>query len=241
MTMANLEAMIRAVDFIEANLRADISVADIAGAVSYSLFHFCRVFSKVIQHTPYDYLMRRRLSEAAKELLETDKRVIEIALDYQFNNPETFSRAFKRMFGMQPIQWRERRELNNRRLLPRLTAETIERTNEMKLSFPAIVQREELVLSGLMTLAVEGQGTEGQLWEILEQELRLLSLENPPGLFYGIYTYPQAWKEKRTLYFAAFEAGPVVDGIWVQKRLPASRYIRFAYHGRREDRSSHAQ
>lgn len=83
----------QAVDFIEDNLKEAIAVADVADAVSYSLYHFCRTFNQATHHTPYDYLMRRRLSLAAQELLQTDKKIIEIALDYQFNSPETFSRT----------------------------------------------------------------------------------------------------------------------------------------------------
>ena len=92
--MSSVATMIQAVEFIEAHLREDIAVADISDRVSYSLYHFCRMFNRIVHHTPYDYLMRRRLSESARELVETDKKIIEIAFDYRFNSPETYSCAF---------------------------------------------------------------------------------------------------------------------------------------------------
>jgi AraC family transcriptional regulator len=61
-----MQTMIEALDDIEQHLTAEIQVADIAAAVSYSLYHFCRIFGQVVHHNPYDYLMRRRLSEAAR-------------------------------------------------------------------------------------------------------------------------------------------------------------------------------
>jgi AraC family transcriptional regulator len=128
--MSNIPAMIQAVEFIEDNLTEDIAVADVADAVSYSLYHFCRMFNSVIHHTPYDYLMRRRLSESARELVETNKKIIEIAFDYQFNSPETYSRAFKRMFSVQPYQWRKRESIDRRSLMSRLTAEHIQHMNK---------------------------------------------------------------------------------------------------------------
>ena len=70
--MSNVETIFEAIEFIEANLKEAIAVADIADAVGYSLYHFCRVFNRAIKHSPYDYLMRRRLSESAQELIETD-------------------------------------------------------------------------------------------------------------------------------------------------------------------------
>ena len=104
--MSQLTAICRALDFVEEHLSQEITVADMGAAACYSPYHFSRTFNRVVHHTPYDYLMRRRLSESARQLLETDKKIIDIALEYGFNNPETYSRAFKRMFGVQPSQWR---------------------------------------------------------------------------------------------------------------------------------------
>ena len=68
--MADAAVIARAIDYIEAHLQEDISVADMAASVSYSLFHFCRMFNEATHQTPYDYMIRRRLTEAARALLE---------------------------------------------------------------------------------------------------------------------------------------------------------------------------
>ena len=73
-----IETITQAIDFIERNLQRDISVADMAASVSYSIYHFCRTFNKITHHTPYDYLMRRRLSESARELMVSDRKIIEV-------------------------------------------------------------------------------------------------------------------------------------------------------------------
>ena len=117
----HLAAACAAIDFIEDNLKESITVADMAEAASYSLYHFCRTFASVTHHTPYDYLMRRRLSESARELAESERRIIDIALDFGFNNPETYSRAFKRMFGLQPTECRKQGGIERRLLMSRLT------------------------------------------------------------------------------------------------------------------------
>lgn len=228
--MSNVEAMIRAVDTIEANLKSDIAVAGIAAAVSYSLFHFCRVFNRVIQYTPYDYLMRRRLSEAAHELLETDKRIIDVALEYRFNNPETFSRAFKRLFGIQPYQWRERKEGSDWRLLPRLSPEYIERIQALAIARPAIVERPQATLTGWMALA-DG----GLLWESFERELRRRAPELRPGAFYGVCACRRRTDARSPMYFAGVEASDLGDGFWVQKKLSPARYLCFTCLGRWAD------
>lgn len=82
--MLNLPAIVRAIDVMEDHLREPITLAEVAEAISYSLYHFCRTFARATHHTPYDYLIRRRLSEAARALLRTDQRIGEVAADYQF-------------------------------------------------------------------------------------------------------------------------------------------------------------
>ena len=109
--MPQLAPIVQALDYIELHLQRPVGVADMAEAVSYSLYHYCRRFNQATLHTPYDYLMRRRLAEAARDLLQTDRKVIEIALDYQFKSPEVFTRAFKRVHGIGPSQFRKRGEV----------------------------------------------------------------------------------------------------------------------------------
>ncbi|WP_255298470.1 AraC family transcriptional regulator [Brevibacillus dissolubilis] len=53
-----------------------------------------------------DYIRKRRLSQAAQELVESDQKIMEIALTYGFSSHEAFDRAFKKMFGITPRQYR---------------------------------------------------------------------------------------------------------------------------------------
>ncbi len=104
-----IEVIHRAIEFIESHLQSHITVAQIADHSGYSIFYFIRTFNKVAHQTPYDYLITRRLSEALKVLCETDRRITDIAMDYCFETPESFSRAFKRLFGVLPSLCRSRK------------------------------------------------------------------------------------------------------------------------------------
>jgi AraC family transcriptional regulator len=78
-----------------------------SGAAGYSLFHFIRVFNAVTRHSPFDYLMRRRVSESAVFLhTYPDVRIIDVAVEYGFGSHEAFTRAFRRMFGLTPSSFR---------------------------------------------------------------------------------------------------------------------------------------
>jgi len=170
--MSQLAAICQAVDFVEAHLKDEIAVADMATAAAYSLYHFCRTFNSVVHHTPYDYLMRRRLSESARDLVETDRRIIDIAFDYRFNSPETYSRAFKRMFGLQPSQWKARGRVDERFLMSRLTLEHLEHINKGDFLRPVLEEKEAFQVTGIMTLVQNNPAIIPQLWEMLAQELK---------------------------------------------------------------------
>jgi AraC family transcriptional regulator len=112
-----LVAISKALKFIEQHLREDIRVGDMAVSCGYSLYHFIRLFDQTVHHTPYDYLIRRRLAEAAQEILTNRRRLLDIALDYRFQNAETFTRAFYRVYRVQPSQARKSGLLDTRLML----------------------------------------------------------------------------------------------------------------------------
>lgn len=122
-----LAVMTRALAFIEDRLQADITVADMAAEAGYSLFHFSRVFADTTGSTPYDYLMRRRVPEAAGALLGSEYRVIDVAFEYRFGSPETFCRAFRRVFECTPTEYRARGTTDSERATAALSPADLRR------------------------------------------------------------------------------------------------------------------
>jgi AraC family transcriptional regulator len=234
--MLNTTLMAQAIDFIEVHLRDDITVGDIARAVSLSVYYFCRSFNQATHHTPYDYLMRRRLAEAARDLLQTDRKIIEVTFDYQFNNPETFTRAFKRVFGMQPNQWRKQGRCDRRLIMPRLTLAHMQHMAQGPYLQPVLIERPELRLMGLMTLVQNDLAVIDTLWEWFA---RSIESRGDPGERdrYGVLQY--AAEDEPTDYFY-FLGVPVDDNtppatIWVTQTLPAWSCARFIHKGTRRD------
>lgn len=233
--MLNIPLMAQAIGFIEDHLRDDITVGDMARAVSLSVYYFCRSFNQAAHHTPYDYLIGRRLAEAARDLMQTDRKIIEIAFDYQFNNPETFARAFKRVFGMQPNQWRKQGCLDRRLIMPRLTLAHLQHMAQGPYLRPVLIERPELHLAGLMKLVQEDLTVIDTLWgwfnhsigsrdDLIERELwgvLQYAADESAGCFY-LLGVPVEDK-----------APPVTT--WVTKTLPAQACARFIHKGLRRD------
>ena len=96
----------KAINYLEDNLTEDISYADVAGQANYSPYHFQNVFSILCGCTLGEYIRCRRLTLAGKELASTKCRVIDVALKYGYDSPDSFGRAFSRFHGITPSQAR---------------------------------------------------------------------------------------------------------------------------------------
>ena len=94
----------QSITFMEEHLTDDIALADIAGSVNLSAFHFQRAFSLLTEMSPAEYLRKRRLSQAGAELAEGKSKVIDVALKYGYESPESFTKAFTRFHGSSPMQ-----------------------------------------------------------------------------------------------------------------------------------------
>jgi uncharacterized protein len=113
------QRILAAAALVEDRLDAPLSVAEMAETACYSIFHFSRLFTAVAGFSPYDYLMRRRLSASVEPLMAGTQPITQIALSHGFDSPEGYSRAFRRMFGMLPSDARRSGEADDRlRLRP---------------------------------------------------------------------------------------------------------------------------
>lgn len=92
----------QALTFMEKNLDQKISVDDVANQVFSSSVHFQRIFNLVTGYTIGEYIRNRRLSLAGREFQTADCKVIDIAFKYQYDTPESFSKAFYRFHGIHP-------------------------------------------------------------------------------------------------------------------------------------------
>ena len=100
-----------AIDYMEEHLKDDISAQDVADRVYLSPFFLQRGFSLMTGCGIGEYIRSRRLYQAALDLKQTDDRVIDIALRYCYETPESFTRAFSRFHGATPSQVRDGAEI----------------------------------------------------------------------------------------------------------------------------------
>jgi len=90
--------------FIEDNITDDLNFQDISKQVYVSNFHFQRIFSVLCGCTPGEYIRNRRLTLAGAELSKGESKVIDVALKYGYDSPDSFTKAFTRFHGVSPSQ-----------------------------------------------------------------------------------------------------------------------------------------
>ncbi|WP_411169368.1 effector binding domain-containing protein [Clostridium sp. MB05] len=99
--------ILQCIEYIEENIKVNLTPELIARECGYSTFHFCRIFSIHQGMTLMDYVKKRRLSLAAIDLFNGN-RIIDIAVEYGFDTHNGFLKAFKKEYGFTPTQYLKR-------------------------------------------------------------------------------------------------------------------------------------
>jgi len=97
-----ITGMQRAIDYIEANLTEEIDYEKVAAESFSSSYHFQRVFGILCGITLGEYIRMRRLSVAGAELAAGNIKVIDAALKYGYDSPDSFAKAFRKFHGITP-------------------------------------------------------------------------------------------------------------------------------------------
>ena len=138
-----ITGMQRAIDYIEDHLTEPIDYEVVAAQSFSSSYHFQRVFSILCGYTVGEYIRNRRLSLAGRELSAGNAKVIDIALKYGYESPDSFAKAFQKFHGILPSQARNGSKLKS---FSRLVLKfSLEGGRTMKYR---IEQKPEMILTG---------------------------------------------------------------------------------------------
>jgi AraC family transcriptional regulator len=102
-----IEGFQESIDFIEQNLTEELDTADIAAKAALSPFYYQRIFGALCGMTVGEYIRARRMTLAAQELSREDVKVIDVAIKYGYESPDSFAKAFQKFHGITPSQARE--------------------------------------------------------------------------------------------------------------------------------------
>ena len=107
--MSRLQVLSEALKYIEAHLQGELTPEEVADSCGYSLSALQKMFRYALRIGVKDYIARRRITLAARDLLGTRDTVLTIALRYGYESHEVFTRAFRRIWGETPSNFRRER------------------------------------------------------------------------------------------------------------------------------------
>ena len=238
--MSYLNQINRAVEYIEENLMGDLQIESISRKAGLSKWHFQRIFRAMVGDTVKEYITLRRLSIAAYELVNTDKKVLDIALACEFDSHEVFTRAFQRVFGATPSDFRA--SVSNNSLIPQKAEITFDYLNHLykgvSMEPKFIMMKEETVIgvAGEIKSVKDPKLSENfrmipQLWQTFKENIAVI----PQGLLrerVGLIQPVQASTDE-----LEYVAGVVVTGSvelprgFVERKIPAGEYAEFEHKG----------
>lgn len=96
----------KVIDYIQENLANRIDVSILAEMSCLSNSQFRKVFRQQFRHAPREFILRTRLQAASKLLLQTNKPIIQVALDCGFTDQSYFTRQFSKFFEQTPLKYR---------------------------------------------------------------------------------------------------------------------------------------
>lgn len=231
--MNSLRKMNDALNYIEENLDNDIDLKEVARLALCSEYHFQRMFSFLAGVTLSEYIRRRRLTVAAFELNNSDVRIIDIAIKYGYNSPDSFTRAFQGLHGITPSEARANGQ--SLKAYPRMTFQlSIKGGNEMNYR---IEEKEAFSIIGIkkrVPIIFNGVNPEiAAMWQSLNIEmitkLKELSNMEPLGIISASVNFSEGrMEEKGELdhYIGVATTKECPDNL-VQLEVPASTWAVF--------------
>ncbi|WP_099075454.1 helix-turn-helix domain-containing protein [Proteus alimentorum] len=139
----NIEIIKELLLWIEVNLEKPLLLDDVAIRSGYTKWHLQRVFKQATGLTLASYIRGRRLTKAATELRLTKLPVLTVALRYQFDSQQSFTRRFKATFGVTPTEYRKLDNLCGNNFQPPINFDVVD------LPIPKIMELPESYVYGM--------------------------------------------------------------------------------------------
>lgn len=116
-----IQSVYKVIFYIEQNYNKDLTLEELSKVASFSKYHFHRIFKSIIGENLSDYIRRVRLSSTTLKF-KTNQKITEIALDSGYETNSSFSKAFKKHFGITPKEFSKnaKKKKGNTMLMPEI-------------------------------------------------------------------------------------------------------------------------
>ena len=234
MNTANRKLIEDVAEFIEMNLKNELSLDELSSQLCMSKYHLHRIFKAITGMPLMAYVRKRRLSDSLMELRDEKLKIIDIACEYQFEYLQSYERAFKQLFGITPSTFR--RHHCELQIIPRLDTNLMQDVSNGILTAPFYVKKPEFHLAGIRTLIWHqenyalGTANSNAVDFYYQKRFELEDVKNE-FIYYGLIT--RYHLNEADYYMPSVEIPQIVknDSSFCYHTVKASDYAVFRYVG----------
>ena len=226
----------KAIRYIEDHITEDLDYNEIAKEAACSQFYFQRIFGILCGISLSEYIRNRRLTLAGNELVTTDQRIIDIALKYGYESPESFTRAFSKFHGISPSL--ARKDGSKLKSFSPLSVKIILKGGHF-MDYQIVKKEAFQVVENVETHSVinsQNLNTIPEFWTRSWQDgtnEKLLKLSNDPSHIYGI-CYSQTSSDEKTFEYSiavTYDGKSEIPSEFRLKEIPERTWVVFEAHG----------
>lgn len=209
--MNHIDRINQVIEYIELHLDENIDLSSLAAKSALSKYHFHRVFKALLGEQPLKYVERRRMTRSAHALLNSNKKVIDIAFDFGFGSHESFTRTFKKWFLLTPSQFRKAK--------PNIRFENMARIGPLDLRLsqgiakpnPAITHKPPFSICGYVYSGNDTRAID-PLWEKLWKKFNAENIAEKNYRLFGACFHDLDMRNNEVFeYYAGIEYGHTIE------------------------------
>lgn len=227
-----VERLNQTINYIEEHLAKEISYDELAQIACCSTYHFQRMFTYMAGISLSEYIRRRRMSLAAQDICNGDKKIIDVGLKYGYTSPTAFNRAFQSIHGVAPSAIKK--EGTMMKVYPPISFKvTVKGVAEMNYRIEEKVEFRVIGISEPLDKNIENNfKAVPQMWQKAAMDgtiAKLASMMNrqPMGLLgVSVCNNDEEWR-----YFIAVSSSESVDKTLEEYIVPASTWAIFTGAG----------
>lgn len=227
--------------FIEDNLDENITLDVLAENAHCSKFHFHRIFHATVGQSVMEYIRQKKLVRSVNQLLYSDRSIIDIGMEAGFEYQQSYTRAFKHIFGFTPAECRNNKRIIEMLVKPKRLGYLVNNAKPDFISDPEFIEIPEfniIGMEGVTTIEKEKEGNSVvfELWRQLLERKDEIHNRMHSETFIGICTSDMLC-EDYIGYIACCEVDTIctIPKGMVAKTIPACKYAKFTHLGSVEE------
>lgn len=228
------------IEYVEENLDKPLSVTSVSDYVGYSKYHIHRMFTAVTGLTLHNYIVRRRLTESAKELVFSDRSIMDISYDAGYDSQQAYTQSFKKHFKMSPLRFRKLGTYAPIQLKFRLDNPSVSVKGDRIMDI-TIKEMDALKLVGYKCNTMLGFIGIAKAWKDLTKNIEKITGRCEEDMLIGLNDYKTFdlidGKQPKFDYYAVVEVkgSRSLPKKMIEMNVEASRYAVFKFRGKNED------